>query len=340
MWHRGTETIRQDDRGFLQAVTGDGRPLLVVLALALLLSGLFALFLGATGQFLPHDERFLGMTAEQLCSRHACRIVHFMDHNRVSFGGALVAIGLLYLWLAEFPLRRGSAWAWWTFLASGGAGFASFLAYLGYGYLDRWHAVATLLLLPFFVVGLARTRDDLSGSAGVRSLLRPSVRVPWLSAHGLGRACLLGSAAGFVTAGLTILALSMTCVFVPQDLVFLGVSVQDLYALNPRLVPLIAHDRAGFGGAVCSCGIALWFCVWCGTPSRSLWQVLCLVGLAGFGTAIGVHPAIGYDDPVHLAPAALGAALYLAGLVLTFRPMTRGELPDHCRAAPGAWCRT
>jgi hypothetical protein len=35
-----------------------------------------------------------------------CRILHFMIHDRISFGGVLVAIGVLYLWLALFPLRR------------------------------------------------------------------------------------------------------------------------------------------------------------------------------------------------------------------------------------------
>jgi hypothetical protein len=314
-------TARLDDRGFVQAMAGDGRPLLVLLGLVLLLAGVFALFLGLTGQFLPHDERFLGMTAEQLCARHGCRILHFMIHDRIAFGGALVALAILYLWLAEFPLRQGQAWAWWAFLVSGALGFASFLAYLGYGYLDSWHGMATLLLLPCFVAGLGRSRALLSRPLDIGPLFRPPVCVPWLSAHGLGRACLLVAAAGMVGAGLTILIVGMTCVFVPQDLQFLGVRVQELHALNPRLVPLIAHDRAGFGGAVCSCGLALFLCVWCGTPSRALWQVLCLAGLVGFGTAIGVHPAIGYDDPVHLAPAACGAVLYLAGLVLTYRPM-------------------
>ena len=106
-------TVAPDDRGFLHALVGDGRPLLAALGLGLALSGLFALFLAATGQFLPHDERYLGLTAEQLCAHDGCRIVHFMRHNRASFGGALVALGLLYLWLAEFPLRQGQAWAWW-----------------------------------------------------------------------------------------------------------------------------------------------------------------------------------------------------------------------------------
>ena len=39
-----------------------------------------------------------------------------------------------------------------------GPGFVSFLAYLGYGYLDTWHGLATLVLLPCFVLGLVRAR--------------------------------------------------------------------------------------------------------------------------------------------------------------------------------------
>jgi hypothetical protein len=66
-------------------------------------------------------------------------------------------------------------------------------------------------------------------------------------------------------------------------------------------------------------------CVWCGTPSAGLWRALALAGLVGFGAAIGAHPAVGYNDAVHLAPAVAGALAYLTGLVLTFRPMARGN---------------
>jgi fatty acid desaturase len=301
---------------------GDGRFCLRISAIVLILSGLFALCLGVAGRFLPHDERFLGMTANQLCSLHGCRIVHFMVHDRVSFGGAVLAVGSLYVWLVEFPLRQGQAWAWWALLLSGLVGFSSFLAYLGYGYLDTWHGLATLGLLPGHVLGLIRSRRTLAQLGDIRSALDPPVRWPWNSAPGLGRACLLLTSAGLVLGGGTILAVGMTCVFVPQDLAYMGLGVKDLYALNPRLVPLIAHDRAGFGGAVCSCGVALFFSVWCGTPSPQLWCVLAAVGVSGFGTAIAVHPAVGYDDAVHLAPAVLGAVTYLVGLALTLRPMT------------------
>jgi hypothetical protein len=291
------------------------------LSLALLLLGLSAVAFGASGRFLPHEERFLGMTARDLCARHGCRVVHFMAHDRVSFGGAATAVGLLYLWLVASPLRRGRAWAWWALLLSGAVGFVSFLAYLGFGYLDAWHAAATLGLLPCFLLGLARTRGLLASAEGLRCRMRPSAPWPWRSAAGLGRACLLAAAAGLVVGGLVILLVGMTCVFVPQDLAYLGVGAEELRALNPRLVPLVAHDRAGFGGAVCCCGVALCFCVGCGAPSRGLWLTLALAGAAGFGTAIGVHPAVGYNDLVHLAPALLGACVYLAGLALTFRPM-------------------
>ena len=302
---------------------GDGRFFLSVSAIALMLAGVFALLLGATGRLLPHDEQFLGMAAQDLCAMHECRIVHFMIHDRVSFGGSLIAIGLLYQWLTSFPLRQGQGWAWWLLLVSGVVGFGSFFAYLGYGYLDTWHGIATLALLPCFFLGLIRSYRTFSHPKNIRCLIQPGVQWPWTSGPGVGRACLLATAAGMISGGFTIFVVGMTTVFVSQDLTYMGVEVEELHNINERLVPLIAHDRAGFGGGVCCCGVTLFFSVWCGTPSVNLWRVLVLVGIIGFGTAIGVHPAIGYNDAVHLAPAVLGAALFLAGLILTFRPMVK-----------------
>lgn len=305
-----------------------GQTLLLVSALALLLAGITALSLGLSGRFLPHDERYLGMTATDLCALHGCRVVHFMVHDRIAFGGALMAVALLYLWLIESPLQKGEKWAWWALLVSGVEGFGSFFAYLGYGYLDTWHGLATIGLLPCFGLGLLSSYRALP-SAGLRSLMRPSVGCHYRSRPGVGRACLLMVAMGLVGAGATILSVGMTCVFVPQDLAFIGVTAEELRALNPRLVPLIAHDRAGFGGAVLCAGVVLFCCVWCGLPSRGLWRVLALAGLVGFGSAIGAHPFVGYTDPVHLGPAVLGAAIFFTGLGLTYRPAApRAALPE------------
>lgn len=314
-----------DQQGLFEALIGDGRPLLLFTGLSIVLSGGFALFLAATGHFLPQDTQFLGMTAAQLCAFDGCRIVRFMIHDRVAFGGALMSIGLLYMWLAAFPLRRGEAWAWWLFVLTGLLGFGSFLAYLGYGYLDTWHGTATLLLLPCFVTGLIRSADLLPRPLRVQALFKPAVPLAWNSRFAVGRLCLLLMAIGMSAGGLTILLIGMTRVFVPQDLDFMGLLPADLQQINPRLIPLIAHDRAGFGGGVLTTGVAIFFSVWCAAPSRSLWQVLCLAGTIGFATAIGIHPLVGYDDPVHLAPALLGAMLFLVGIVLSYRPMVSGR---------------
>src|SRR6266849_5253488 len=154
-----------DNRGLLEVLVGDGRPLIRLTAVLLTLFGLFAFFLAATKHFLPHDVAYLGMTSDELCAVKECRIVHFMIHDRVSFGGALVGIGILYLWLVEFPLSQGLAWAWWLFVLSGVVGFGSFLLYLGYGYLDTWHGMATLALLPCFVWGLIKTHSIIERAA-------------------------------------------------------------------------------------------------------------------------------------------------------------------------------
>src|SRR3954451_1244732 len=103
---------------------------------------------------------------------HECRIVHFMIHDRISFGGSLIAIGLLYQWLATSPLRQGQAWAWWVLLVSGLVGFASFFAYLGYGYLDTWHGISTLALFPCFFVGLLRSYWMLAKPKDIRCLFQ------------------------------------------------------------------------------------------------------------------------------------------------------------------------
>jgi len=288
---------------------GDGRPLLVVSALLLVGSGAFAIFQAITGNFLPHDTLYLGMTASELCALQGCRILHFMIHDRISFGGVLVAIGVLYLWLTAFPLRRRESWAWWALALSSLAGFVSFLSYLGYGYLDTWHGAATLTLLPLFVMGLVRTRrlrrvDVVPDSIDLRS------------GRGIGRALLLLSSIGISIAGLTIMTVGMTNVFVPQDLEFMGMTRAAISAINPRLVPLIAHDRAGFGGALLSFGVAMFGCMRYARPSRALWQALTIAGVAGFGTAVGVHPAIGYLSFTHLGPAVLGCFVFAAGLAL------------------------
>ena len=119
-------------------------------------------------------------------------------------------------------------------------------------------------------------------------------------------------------AGSVIIILGSTVVFVPQDLAYFGYTPAQLTAINPRLIPLIAHDRAGFGGGLASCGLVVFLVLWKSRPSLALWQALLVAGLTGFGCAIGVHYPMGYLSASHLAPAWAGAAVYTFGIVALY----------------------
>ena len=302
-----------------------GRLLIRVVALSLVAIGVFALIQSASRHFLAHDLRYVGMGGVELCGIGQGRVACFMIHDRVSLGGALVAIGVLYLWLEQEPLKRGESWAWWTFLWAGIFGFGSFFAYQGYGYLDAWHGLASLSLLPLYLGGLTMTRAVLSGK---RRPLGPlgSLKPAWQDRLVLGRLLLLMTSLGLIAGGTTIMAIGATWVFVPQDLRYLRLGASDLIAINRHLVPLIAHDRASFGGAVATAGVLLCCCILFGRTSCCLWRAISAAGGVGFFTAIIIHPIIGYTDFSHLAPAYAGAVAFCLGIALCHAPMCRSNL--------------
>ena len=217
-----------------------------------------------------------------------------MFHDRVSFGGTLIAVGSLYMWMAGFPCGVAKPGRGGFSSSAGSSALAvSGLSRLRLSGHVAWHRHA--LSTSLFYHGAGSLLHFSTYPAPISSLLNQrsaSLEV----ALGFGRLCLLATAVGMILGGLTIMIVGMTSVFVPQDLTYMGITAADLDALNPRLIPLIAHDRAGFGGGICLCGITVLFCVWCGTPSRSLWQVLCLAGAIGFFAAIAIHPIVGYND--------------------------------------------
>lgn len=143
----------------------------------------------------------------------------------------------------------------------------------------------------------------------------------------MGRAGVGFAAIGMILGGAVIMGVGVTRVFVPQDLDYMGITVQELNAINPRLVPLIAHDRAGFGGGLFSGGLTVLFVLVCGVRpgARTLWIALLLSGVIGFACAIGVHPIVGYTSFTHLAPAYAGAIAFLLGIALLYRPMWHGQ---------------
>ncbi|HEX6333108.1 MAG TPA: hypothetical protein VFZ78_02715 [Flavisolibacter sp.] len=297
----------------------DGRFLVVFTGMVLIFSGVFVIIQSFTGHFLPHDTVYLGMDAERLSLYYGGRITRFMFHDRVAFGGSLMAVGILYMWLAEFPLRQGQAWAWWILLISGIIGFGSFLTYLGYGYLDEWHGVATLLLLPFFAVGMIRSWRLLEGGS-LGDLLKMVNRPGFHNSHQFGILLLLFTGAGMFAAGMTIMIVGMTSILVPQDMEFIGIaSCSTLNGVSEKLLPLIAHDRACFGGGVATIGLMIFFIVRRAEETRSMWETIFLTVNTGFAAAIGIHFYIGYTIPIHIAPAIMGYLIALAGLACTYR---------------------
>ena len=314
-----------EDRGLFEALVDDGRPALTLTALGLFAAGGFAIFLAVRREFLPHDIEYLGMSARDLCAFDDCRVVRFMFHDRVAFGGTLMAIATLYLWLAAFPLRAGAAWAWDAFAVSGVLGFGSFLAYLGFGYLDAWHGTATALLLPTFVFGVMRTRL-LARERTIGWLRTPEGRRAPAGAR-VGRWGILATGAGLLAAGLVISYIGITEVFVREDLGFMGVTRGMLDAMSPRLVPLIAHDRSGFGGGLATTGVLLLMCGWFARPTRSFHQAVLVAGTVGFGCGIGTHFFEGYTNPLHLAPAIAGAVLFWASAIAEMTAMRDSPEP-------------
>lgn len=293
----------------MNAVLSDGTPLIALTGVALLLSGGFAVMQSVYGELLPQDSHAIGMNAAALTHAANSRLVGFMFHDRVAYGGTLLSIGAGYLWLAAFPLRARESWAWWALAISGGIGFLAFLTYLGQGYLDSWHGVATLFLLPIFCCGLWRAYAPYA-----------SLRRAWTRpAEGAGRwgRILLGTCAlGLMLAGVTIACFGMTTVFVPSDLRFVGLDRAALHQISPMLIPVISHDRAGFGGGLCCIGCLLLFMARYAELSRSLVEIVAIMGLTGFGCAIGVHFAVGYLDFMHLLPAFFGFLIFMAAELL------------------------
>ena len=107
--------------------------------------------------------------------------------------------------------------------------------------------------------------------------------------------------------------------FVFSDLQYLQTTAAAIGGVNAHLLPLLAHDRAGFGGALASDGIAvLLLSLWgLRRGERWVWWTLLSTGLTGLGCGIYAHVAVGYLEFGHLLPLALSAVVFIAALSLT-----------------------
>jgi hypothetical protein len=283
---------------------GAGWLWIVLLGLALLIAGTVLVVVGLTRVLLPYDEQFLGITRAQLSTINP-NLLSFMRHDRIVLAATSLSIGVLYTSLGWCGMRQGQPWARRAMLASGAVGFASLFLFLGFHYVDPLDVGLSIGLFPLFVIGMVlgvdrhlELSDDLDNDLAWRMGMR-------------GQLLFVGLGVGLIVAGVTIAAFAVSRVFVFSDLAFMKTTAGKLAEANPHLLPLIAHDRAGFGGVLAADGVALLALSLWGfrRGSRWVWWALFAAGSVGFAGGLYAHILVGYLEFGHLLP------LFVAGLV-------------------------
>jgi hypothetical protein len=293
------------------------------MALGIFLGGALATGIALTSTVLPYDERFVGLSRAQLAAINS-HLLAFMEHDRISLSGTMMASAVLFLFIAWYPWRRGEHWARPGYLIPATVGFLSFFLYPIYGYFEPLHAVFYAMLLPFFAAAAWRRPQ------GIPAPMRPDRANDRTWMLGLwGQLLWIALAAAGTVAGLTIATVGLTRVFVPEDLAFMQTTAGALQTV-PRLVPLIAHDRVGFGTAlVCNSVTVLLMALWgYRRGARWLWWALFAAGFPSYVAAFGTHAAVGYTDLWHLTPPLVGLIILVAALVCSYPYlMERERLP-------------
>lgn len=260
---------------------------------------------------LWYDRDYLGMTLHEL---HAANhhLVHFLQHDRITMAGTMVAIGALYTGLAVGGIRRGWPWAREVYLLSGAIGFPTLFYFLATGFVEPLHTATAVVLFPMFVAGVRRAPHP------PRWRLAPEGPEPERRRALVGQLLMIVTGAGLFVGGAVISVVGLTGVFVPTDLTFLGTSAQLLDTVNPRLVSFVAHDRAGFGGALMSAAVAIMLLSAWGWRRGEAWVfwTLAAAAAAGFLPVVVVHGSIHYTDFIHLAPVYFGIVSTATGLLL------------------------
>jgi len=311
----------------------------MLLGAGMLFGSILALGIALTRVALPYDEAFVGLLAHEI---HAInpRLLDFMAHDRVSLAGTMVAIGAMYLALSLCGIRRGLHWAQQTIFVSAFTGFASFFLFLGFGYLDAFHAFVTAILMQLLLLALhSRLGTYIPDAAPWLRENRAWHRALW------GQLLLVLHGFGLLGAGLTISAVGVTEVFVPQDLEFMGTTAEALRSVHARLVPLVAHDRATLGGMLLASDWVFLLPVLWGFRNGSawLWWTMLTAGCSAYAAALGIHHAVGYMSLMHLLPVFGGLALLLLGLGLSYSYLCgtpREPLPERFRIGTTAHQRS
>lgn len=281
--------------------------------LSILLAGTMALIFSLTKVILFYDEAYLQMTRLELMTFNP-NLFKFMSHDRMTLAGTMISGGFIYMQLAKHGVRYGIHWTRRAINIAAISGFTGIFLFLGYGYFDWLHALLWLVLLPFFILGYRKSK----GAIQAPSSKNRTNHAYWIKGiYGQLAFVILGFS--FVLGGIIISTIGASYVFVDTDLQYICMTPDQLNQLNEKLIPVIAHDRAGFGSALFSVGLlVLMLALWgFQEGAKWVWRTFLFGGIPAFFTGIFTHLYIGYIDFIHLLPAYFALALYSAGLWLT-----------------------
>ncbi|WP_456276162.1 dihydroorotate dehydrogenase [Bacillus sp. AK128] len=279
--------------------------------LCILLAGFLTLLFSMTKVVLPYDELFLQMVRGEIVEYNPL-ILNFMAHDRMTLAGTMISGGFLYMQLAKHGIRRGLHWTKKAVNIGGIIGFLGILLFIGYGYFDWLHALFWVILLPLFILGHYKTKEATLTPSGINLRNHISWKVSLI-----GQLSFVILGFSLTIGGIVISIIGTTSVFVSTDLTYLCMSVEQLNEFNSRLIPVIAHDRAGFGSALLSVGLlVLMLSLW-GIREGERWVLWTLTvgAVPAFLAGILTHFFIGYLDFIHLFPAYLALAFYFIGIV-------------------------
>ncbi|MFD2213633.1 dihydroorotate dehydrogenase [Metabacillus endolithicus] len=289
--------------------------------LAVFIGGLLALLFSMTRIVLPYDEHFLGISRNDILNFNK-NLLYFMAHDRMTLAGTMISGGILYMSLARYGIKYGIHWCRKAVNIGAITGFLGILLFIGFGYFDWLHGLFWLILLPFFLKGYFSTKTINATPVSVNKRNHQAWK---LSLYGQLAFIILGFA--FIIGGLVISYIGATFVFVQTDIGYLCMPPEMIKKYNEALIPVIAHDRAGFGSALFSVGLlVLMISLWgFREGDKWVWWSMLIGGFPAFLAGITIHFVIGYTTFAHLLPAYVAVALYIFGLIFTYSFLMKGE---------------
>lgn len=283
-----------------------------LVGIGLIVAGIGAAVITLGPVLLWYDRDYLGATVSDLHDLNP-HLIGFLQHDRITMAGNMIGIGILYLTLAQ-AMRQGYRWARRTLAVSGLIAFGSYFYFLGTGgFIEPLHTLVVAALFPMLVIALCRQLPGPHWPPVVEGPEPQRHRALW------GQLLMIGVGGGLTVAGGVISTVGMTSVFVPTDLDFMGTHAEHLRSANAHLLPFIAHDRGGFGGALVGAGLAVLLISMWGWRRGQRWVWWGLLLGCAFGTVpvLIIHFAVGYTHFEHLLPVYLLVVAAITALALS-----------------------